>query len=271
MFEGLGNHRAHNTYSAEGYQHLHELVRSHDSTSRHHGRSYSNIKSESFSHLEGECGADVDSLHIGLSMDEITGEKMEISELPAKCGTECVTDTIINQRNEVTVERFNESDFKEPNLTGSEITSGITAVVKSGLPDSLNKNNAANSDQMNNPSRLQSSHKLVTRQSSKKIPFVHGSPPVYVDLPSSPIEELTAKQEYDLSHKGRQFIRSSSIMVKAGGREVSALNTTSSRGFILCKENELREASNKSDLNIFSRKSPSVKNSRSESSPRKSG
>ena len=153
------------------------------------------------------------------------------------------------------------SDDKSPaNLTDSQGTDASSIVTVDAIfekKESLNKNNAANDDQAMYQAHP-SSKEVVKRRSSKRIPFMYDNLPSDAELQPKYSEDLTVKRDYNPAHRGRRFIRSSSIMVKSGGREVSALDISKSKGHILRKQKDLNAATLKSNLNVFSNLNPSV-------------
>lgn len=255
-FLGIASHRGSGDYSHAGFQHLHELVRSYDTMSKYCGRCYS----DTISH-------DISSLADELSYKSVPKvEEQKESVIAAECEIKKVLsdETRAEVPPSVTVESASDTstDDKSPaDLTDSQGTNASSIITHHILPEkaeSLNKNNAANDDQI--AKKVSSaSNKVIEKRSSKRIPFMYDNLPSDIELQPKYSEDLTVKKKYLPSQKGRRFIRSSSIMVKSGGREVSGLDISKSKGHISRKQKDLNEAGRKSNLNVFSNLDPSMR------------
>ena len=218
----------------------------------------------------GRCYSDTISHDISSLADEISCKDKPRNASGAKITADMLRndeeiDSIEGQLVKTPAEKIegNAPDDKSlANLTdsqGTDASSIITVDAIFEMKESLNKNNAANDDQAMHQAHP-SSKELVKRQSSKRIPFMYDKLPSDADLQPKYSEDLTVKRDYNPAHRGRRFIRSSSIMVKSGGREVSALDISKRKGHILRKQKDLNAASRKSNLNVFSNLNPSVVN-----------
>lgn len=152
------------------------------------------------------------------------------------------------------------------------------------LLNELNVNNGANHDQLldgSQSSREDSVPESIVRaegpsavrqkpnkrgstlsaRSSKYIPFMYDSLPETKNSQSS-IQvgkmDLAVARKTSSASQGRQFVRSSSIMVNSSGREVSALDLSLSKGHIACGEREMVEASSRGNINLMQSFSSSI-------------
>lgn len=165
------------------------------------------------------------------------------------------------------VQRLHTDFIASPNKESYTASSLIDLVSPDLGEMRLNVNNGANNDQLSegNISRLTfaksgrnvvNNNNAMTMNRSEQISFIHDdrlSRPKN-SLSSIHIGRMNLKSTGNHSSvsKGRHFVRSSSIMVKAGGREVSALNLSKSKGYIRKRGAvEITEASNRGNLNLM--------------------
>lgn len=252
----MASYRGSSDYSTGGYRHLHDLVRSYNTMSKYRGRSYSDVISDDISRLEGEL-TDTEK-HPSSYVADVSA-KASCQGLDNKIKKE-IHSTAVSAQSEpkqtVTVEDASESSTEEksPSVIDSQLTDASSIITRDALlmsaPDTLNTNNAANDDQ----SKKSKPHpkKPVAHRSVKRIPFMYDNLPSNAELGQDVVEDLTVKRDYDPAYKGRQFIRSSSIMVKSGGREISALDVSNSKGRAIHKQEELKQASLDNNMNVYS-------------------
>ena len=205
---------------------LHHLTRSFDTLSRNREDFYSDSMSE-----------------VSMTLEPVSNRHSDI------------VDSVSNTCSNVTCPDSNSDDGAKATVD-EELKPGINV-------DSLNTNNGANNDQLSkkaaqSPKKEKSAKSVLPSErvkSQKRIPFVYDSLPAAKNSLSSiqiGQRQITASRKHsNISSKGRKFVRSSSIMVKSGGKEVSALNISASKGHIQRGSRDVVDASKRSNFNLL--------------------
>jgi len=241
IFIGVESHR---DIVGNSFSRFHQIIKSYDTLSKYRGSSYSECTSETYSLPACDVSdqqnsvLDVTSLQSDVVECKLAEERADETPVSFVMSVESPTN-ILNTNNAANSDQLS--------MTSKKVKFNQQTSDAHQIPSTSRATHPSSDVKTRNSSNLSIKH-------SKQLPFLYNSLPSNSEL-SVPIKtetESSAVHKHSAhSIKGRQFVRSSSIMVKAGGREVSALDISKAKGHISSGEKELRQASHRSSLNVF--------------------